>query len=209
MSIEMWFSLLLTSLMISISPGAGAVTTMNQSVHYGFRKSLYTVTGLQIGWAIQIIVVSIGVGTILTSNSLLLSVFKWIGVIYLLILGWQQFRDSFDQEEFGKSGENSTFNGKSSLIKAIFINLTNIKATLFLVLFIPIFINPESPSFDQFFLLLATMVFADIVVMTGYSGMSYYLKKLIRNNKIHYIKKASGIMLIIIAISIAISESAA
>ncbi len=204
MSIELWFNLLFTSLFISISPGAGAITTMNQSICYGFRKSLYTIAGLQTGWAIQIIIVSFGIGTLIESSTFILSALKWSGVVYLLILGIQQWIHKDDYINLNDTLKSAKFNGNIQFLKAILINLTNIKATLFLILFIPIFITtPNSYNAEQIFIVVCTMVFADTVVMIGFANLSNYIKKYINKDKVQYLHKFSGLALILIGISIA------
>ena len=203
MNIDIWFNLLATSFFISLSPGAGAITTMNQSLCHGFKKSLYTIAGLQVGWAIQIFIVSIGIGTLITSNEVMFSVLKWSGIIYLIMLGLQQVKHKANHDGLHYALHPAHLHRKSHFFKAVFISLTNIKATLFLILFIHIFINPDAYRLDQIFIVLATMLFADKLVMLGYAGLSLYLKKTIKNDKIHYLNQFSGLMLILIGTSIA------
>ncbi|MBT6359807.1 MAG: LysE family transporter, partial [Candidatus Thioglobus sp.] len=91
MNLDTWLSLLIASFFISLSPGAGAITTINQSIRYGFKKSIYTIMGLQVGYGVQIVFVSIGIGLLVASNAFLFASIKWLGVVYLVALGIQQW----------------------------------------------------------------------------------------------------------------------
>ncbi len=66
---------------------------------------------------------------------------------------------------------------------ATFINLTNPKATVFLVAFIPQFLNPNESLWLQFAIIATTLCAVDIFVMTGYSSMASKLKFLIKDVK--------------------------
>ncbi len=38
MTIEWWFAYLLTSIILSLSPGSGAINTMTTSINHGYRR---------------------------------------------------------------------------------------------------------------------------------------------------------------------------
>ncbi len=87
MEFEIWLTLLLASIAISISPGAGAVVSMNYGIKYGLKKSYSAIMGLQIGLFIQTFIVVIGLGDIIMQSVIIFNIIKWIGVLYLVYLG--------------------------------------------------------------------------------------------------------------------------
>lgn len=52
MTIEWWFAYLLTSIILSLSPGSGAINTMTTSINHGYRGAAASIAGLQTGLAI-------------------------------------------------------------------------------------------------------------------------------------------------------------
>ena len=60
MALETWLAFLLASILISISPGAGAVNTMSNGLRFGIGGSMPAILGLQLGYLAQIILVGIG-----------------------------------------------------------------------------------------------------------------------------------------------------
>ncbi len=51
MTIEWWFAYLLTSIILSLSPGSGAINTMTTSINHGYRGAAASIAGLQTGLA--------------------------------------------------------------------------------------------------------------------------------------------------------------
>ncbi len=49
MTLEWWFAYLLTSIILSLSPGSGAINTMTTSLNHGYRGAVASIAGLQTG----------------------------------------------------------------------------------------------------------------------------------------------------------------
>jgi homoserine/homoserine lactone efflux protein len=191
--------MLIASFFISISPGAGAVTTINSALNYGFRHSYAAIIGLQIGYLAQIIIVCIGLGGVIAASATLYSIVKWFGVLYLIYLGVACFRAS--TVNFKREKMEKTFKFSSIFIKACLINLTNPKATIFLLAFIPQFLSPNNPKFIQLAIICTTLICIDLIVMSGYSLLGSTMKKRINDNRFMSIQnKIAGFALIAAAL---------
>ena len=179
MQLDIWLTMLVASIVISISPGAGAVVSMNYGLRYGLKRSYAAILGLQIGLLTQTFVVVIGLGSLITQSLTLFNIIKWIGVAYLIFLGVMKF---IEKPMLPQDAENiKAFSFKKALIQASLINMTNIKATVFLVAFIPQFLDPTRPIWTQFFIICATLVVVDVIVMTGYSTLASKLKFMVKS----------------------------
>lgn len=53
MTFEWWFAYLLTSTLLSLSPGSGAINTMTTSINHGYRGAAASIAGLQTGLGIH------------------------------------------------------------------------------------------------------------------------------------------------------------
>ncbi len=179
MAFDIWLTMLVASIIISISPGAGAVVSMNYGLKYGLKRSYAAIFGLQMGLFIQTFIVVIGLGSLIMSSLLLFNIIKWIGVAYLVFLGIMKFVEKPMLPE--DVAQIKAFNAKKAFIQATLINITNIKATVFLVAFIPQFLNPTQPLLGQFGIICATLIVVDIIVMTGYSSLASKLKFILKS----------------------------
>lgn len=199
MEFNVWLTMFLAAIAISVSPGAGAVVSMNYGLKYGLKKSYPAIFGLQVGYLIQTFIVVIGLGAIIAKSVLIFTIIKWIGVAYLVYLGLGKI---FEKVQFVDEEEHlNSYSAKKAFLNSSLINLTNIKATIFLVAFIPQFINPNESIFLQFIIIGATLSVVDIFVMTGYSSMASKLKFLLKDVKAIKIQnRITGSLLILAAI---------
>lgn len=173
MSTEIWFALLGTALLISLSPGASAATAMGAGLTYGARGACWSTLGLVSGYGIQILVVSLGLGSLIATSPELFGIIKWIGVVYLIWLGirfWRQ-RTAEGVESLAFAPRRSRF------LQALLVNITNPKGLVFLLALIPQFIDPDQPQLPQLTIISATLMTAEACIMTGYSGLASSLRQ--------------------------------
>ena len=169
MTFEWWFAYLLTSIILSLSPGSGAINTMTTSINHGYRGAVASIAGLQAGLGIHIVLVGIGLGTLFSRSVLAFEVLKWAGAAYLIWLGIQQWRAA------GSINLNTlaqTQNRGHLFKRAVFVNLTNPKSIVFLAALFPQFIVPHQPQVMQYVVLGATTIIVDIIVMIGYATLA-------------------------------------
>lgn len=134
MTFEWWFAYLLTSTLLSLSPGSGAINTMTTSINHGYRGAAASIAGLQTGLGIHIVLVGVGLGTLFSRSLLAFEILKWAGAAYLIWLGIQQWRaaGAIDLHTLAQT------QSRGRLFKrAIFVNLTNPKSIVFLAALFP------------------------------------------------------------------------
>lgn len=207
MDLNIWLTMLVASIAISVSPGAGAVVSMNYGIKYGLKKSYSAIFGLQAGLFIQTFVVVIGLGAVIAKSVMLFNIIKWIGVLYLIYIGLSKI---FEKVEIVDEAEHlNNYSAKKAFMGATFINLTNPKATVFLVAFIPQFLNPNESMWLQFSIIALTLCSVDVLVMTGYSSMASKLKFLIKDVKAMKIQnRITGSFLILAALFMSTAKKA-
>ncbi|MFA0520150.1 LysE family transporter, partial [Vibrio sp. 10N.222.55.E8] len=116
----------------------------------------------QLGLAFHIILVGAGIGALVAQSALVFTIIKWVGVVYLLWLGIQKWRD---KSSLVASNKSSTLSSGKLLRNAVFINLTNPKSIVFLVALFPQFIDPAQPQAPQLLVLGITTILIDSLVM--------------------------------------------
>ena len=169
MTFEWWFAYLLTSIVLSLSPGSGAINTMTTAISHGYRGAAASIAGLQTGLGIHIVLVGVGLGTLFSRSVLAFEVLKWAGAAYLIWLGIQQWRaaGSIDLNTLART------QSRGKLYKrAVFVNLTNPKSIVFLAALFPQFIMPQEPQLMQYVVLGVTTIVVDIIVMIGYATLA-------------------------------------
>ncbi|MBS98412.1 MAG: homoserine/homoserine lactone efflux protein [Oceanospirillaceae bacterium] len=194
MAIEVWLALLSASILISLSPGAGAATAMSYGLSHGVRGAAPAVAGLIAGYGTQLLIVAVGLGSLVATSPTLFQAIKWIGAGYLIWLGIGLWRDK------GKLSLRRTDEIKKHrhFISAYLVNITNPKGMVFLVALVPQFMDPSLPRGPQLLVIAATLLIVDWSVMTGYSGLASRLSRLMQSPKaMRWQNRLSGSALII------------
>lgn len=180
MAFDLWLAFALASVLISVSPGAGAVNTMSNGMRYGVRASLPAILGLQLGYGAQIVIVGVGLGALLAQSATLFALIKWAGVAYLLWLGYCKWREPpLDMSAGAESSESPS----RRFWQAAFVNLTNPKATVFLVALFPQFLDLTAPQAPQLAAMGTTLLLVDVAVMLGYASLARGLSRWMKSER--------------------------
>ena len=150
--------------LISFTPGAGAINTMNNSLTSGFRRSIWGIFGQQAALVVHVIVVALGVGVLVTSSPVLFNVIRYAGAAYLVFLGIRLIVQKPDPSR-DLAAPRARELAWSMFRRGLWVNLLNPKALVFFLAFMPQFIQPEQPLLPQYLVLTVTVVFIDVLVM--------------------------------------------
>ncbi len=168
MSVSLWLAFLVAALLISVTPGPGAVISMSTGLRYGYRAALAAILGLQVAILFQLMLVALGLGALIAASE---SAFEWIkllGAAYLIWLGVQKWRAPVDGvgEVVGLSARRGLF------VQGLLVNLTNPKAIIFIGALVPQFIDPARDPWPQFAIIAMTLCATDILIMSIYALMA-------------------------------------
>ena len=164
MTLTVWFSLLLSCVVISLTPGAGAINTMSNSLAEGWRRSFWGILGQQLALLIHIAIVAAGVGLLVARSPLLFAIIRYAGAAYLAYLGIRMLIARVAEPD--PEAEAHASESRGSLIRrGLWVNLLNPKAIVFFLAFIPSFIDLDAAPLPQYLALIATVVAVDIAVM--------------------------------------------
>jgi len=180
MTLDWWFTYLLTTVILSLSPGSGAINTMSTSLSHGYRGAVASIAGLQLGLSLHIVLVGIGLGALISQSLLAFELLKWLGAAYLIWLGIQQWRAAGAVDLHALAGSMPR---RQLFRRALLVNLTNPKSIVFLAALFPQFIVPHQPQAMQYVILGVTTVLVDIIVMIGYAMLARRLANWVKAPK--------------------------
>ena len=173
MNLSLWLGFLLASILIAVSPGPGAATSMSAGLRYGYTSALRAIAGLQAALIIQIAIVAAGLGVLLTTSALAFDALKICGAAYLIWLGVQKWRAAPQAIE----EETVSVVPSGLFLQGLLVNLSNPKAIVFIAALTPQFIDPTRPQGLQFLIIGLTMCGVDTVVMSGYALLATRLRR--------------------------------
>jgi len=164
MQFETWLIFLISSIGLSLSPGPNGLLALTHGAMHGRNKTLFTIFGGALGFVAIIGLCMFGIGALIKSSVLWLTVLKWVGGLYLVWLGIQVWRSP--PITVTVSSGFTKAKGWSLFQKGLLSAATNPKGLLFFSAFLPQFIDPNRSLIQQFVVVAAT--FAATETLTEY-----------------------------------------
>ncbi|MCB1960871.1 MAG: LysE family transporter [Rhodocyclaceae bacterium] len=168
MSWQLWGAFVAACLVISVTPGPGAVVSMSVGLQHGYLAALRAIAGLQAALMIQLAIVAAGLGAVLAASATAFLVLKLAGAAYLVWLGIQKWR----APAAAPGAPVLTVRPQPLFRTGLLVNLSNPKAIIFVAALVPQFFRPEASALLQFAIIGATMMTVDVLVMSVYAVLA-------------------------------------
>ena len=160
----MTLEFLLTSLVVIVSPGTGALFTIAAGLARGPRASIVAAFGCTLGIVPHMLAAIVGLAALFHASALAFQALKYLGVAYLLYMAWSALKERgalrLDQDVSARSA-------LQVITTAILINILNPKLSIFFLAFLPQFVSTEEAhptarmvALSGVFMLLTFVVFA-------------------------------------------------
>ncbi|CFQ40930.1 homoserine/homoserine lactone efflux protein [Yersinia frederiksenii] len=160
---QMSSEFLITSLIVVISPGTGALYTIATGLGSGVKQSLIAAVGCTLGIIPHMLAAITGLAAIFHTSAAAFGIIKFLGVIWLLYMAWITLKQNGPLQI---ESTNETATPLKVIVHAVLINLLNPKLSLFFLAFLPQFISTEtaSPTNDMLilsgiFMLMTLLIF--------------------------------------------------
>ena len=189
--------------LVALSPGLCMTLAMSLGISIGVRRTSWMMAGELTGIALVGAAAVLGVAALLLKAPTVFAVFKWIGAVYLLYMGWQTWRaEPLLPEQL--AGDNQRT--RSSLIVQGFITaVSNPKAWAFMVALLPPFIDQRRPLAPQLLTLLALMVIIEFTCLQIYAhGGRVLSDQLHRRGKARWLNRIAGSLMVGVGIWLAL-----
>jgi len=184
MTFATWITFFIAACVIAVSPGSGAVLSMSHGLAYGVRRASATIAGLEAGLLLVLFVAGAGVGSLLLASEIAFRIAKTIGALYLIYLGFSQWRarvDSNPQLPAQAAARMAVPPLRKRFLLGFLTNATNPKGIIFMVAVLPQFISHDAPVLPQLLILAATMGAIDLGVMHGYAFAASSMQRYFRD----------------------------
>ncbi len=176
-----WTTFLTAALLLNLSPGPDIAFILSQTVRGGKRAGFASMFGIWTGTFGHVLLASAGLSAVIASSALAFSVVKWVGVAYLVWLGFSALRS--DGGSFVSIGEPQKSNVFSIFKQGILVTLLNPKVAVFFLAFLPQFIVEGSgPIWAQLFLHGCAIVLVEALIEPPLILVGNGLSRKMRNN---------------------------
>jgi threonine/homoserine/homoserine lactone efflux protein len=156
-------------LALNLTPGADMMFCLGQGLRAGPRDAMAANLGICAGCMVHTTLAGLGLGTAIAAHPFAFDAIRWIGVAYLLWLALQSLR-----QPLAPQATTVTAKPYARIFRdALVVNLLNPKVILFILAFLPQFVDPAKALVPQFLLLggiLATGGFIINGLVGGFAG---------------------------------------
>ncbi|NQD91941.1 LysE family transporter [Pseudomonas sp. CrR25] len=162
MALHTWLLYLTAVIGLALTPGPSGLLVLTHGALYGHRKTLWTVSGGVIGFAVLMALSMFGIGALLKTSAEALSLLKWIGGGYLIWLGIQLWRAP--APHLSVPAQAAAKPGSALLRQGLLAALSNPKVILFFGAFLPQFLDPQRDLWLQFAVMALTFAAVEGIV---------------------------------------------
>ena len=171
MSLLNIFAFSLAMFLLAITPGPGVFATISRALSSGFLNASFVVMGIVIGDIIFLLLAIFGLSAIASILGDFFILVKYLGGIYLLFLGYKILTSKEKETNLKGIYELSW---KKNFLTGLIITLSNPKVILFYLGFLPTFINLQTLTAIDIFIIstVVTIVLGGVMLAYAYSASS-------------------------------------
>lgn len=203
------FEFFIAALVVAIAPGPDNLFVLAQSATHGTRAGICVICGLCTGIAVQTTLLIVGVSALIAASPVAFFVLQCCGAAYLLYLAYKSFQvraGVVKIDERRETRESSGLSFRKLYLRGIIMNLTNPKAVLFALSFIPPAVRMDSalsPSLQMAilgveFVVATFIVFGSIALLAG-TVKNFLLNSPKANRNLNWF---SGCVFVLLAIAL-------
>lgn len=174
MPLETYIAYAIACIVIVLVPGPTVTLVIASSMRHGTRAGLLNVAGTQLGVAIMITIVGIGLASTIEAMGHWFEWIRLVGAAYLIWIGWQMIRSS------GKLTDGAVPLAPRGgfFLQGFLVAVSNPKTLIFFGAFIPQFMDPNSDYTLQILIMgITAMVIAAVsdstyAIIAGRAGQA-------------------------------------
>lgn len=135
------------ALALNLTPGADMMFCLGQGLRSGPWPAVSASAGISLGGFFHALAAGLGLSAIVSALPWAFDVIRWVGVGYLLFLAWQSLRTG------PIKAKGRSLSASRAFAQGMMVNLTNPKYILFILAFMPQFVDPSRAVLGQFLIL--------------------------------------------------------
>lgn len=167
MIVDPWMlvAFLPAALALNLTPGADMMFCLAQGLRGGPRPALAASAGVSAGCMVHVSLAGAGLGAAVAAHPGLFDLIRWFGVAYLLVLVAKTLSAPLVGSEAPSVRPSRAFRD------GLLINLSNPKVILFILAFVPQFVDPSRGAVLGQFLIFGLVLSTGGMIVNGLVGV--------------------------------------
>ena len=192
MTLEIYIAYIVACFVIALVPGPTVTVIVANSLAHGSRAGLLNVAGTQLGLALMMAILVVGLSSVIAAMGWLFDWLRWAGAAYLVWLGWKLLRAPEAMVDI----QRSSVPKGGFLLQGFLVLMANPKALLWFGAFIPQFIDPTGNYVGQIVLLGVTAMAVALVSDGAYAVVTGRASAMLSRKRVRLVSRLSGGFLI-------------
>ena len=155
---------IVAGLLLNLTPGPDVLFVVSQSLRAGRRAGIAAALGVAAGIFVHILAAGLGLSAVLASSATAFTILKWLGVAYLLYVGWtllglRTLKNATEKiaNYAAATRAEGRIDYKKIALQGFWTNALNPKVALFFLAFVPQFISADASNKALTFVLLGLL----------------------------------------------------
>jgi threonine/homoserine/homoserine lactone efflux protein len=190
MTFQFYLAYVLACIVLVIVPGPTVTLIVANSMRYGARAGMINIAGTQLGLAVMIGLVVVGLASLIETVEWWFDWVRLAGACYLVWLGVRFLRAPETTVQPVQAPRGGFF------LQGFLVLISNPKALLLFGAFIPQFVDPKGDYVGQVLLLGATAMVVALVFDSAYAVLTGRAAALLAPGRVRLVSRISGLFLI-------------
>ena len=192
MSLELYLAFVVACVVLAMVPGPTVTVLIANGLKHGTRAALITLLGTQVGLAVVIAIVGLGLTTLMATMGYWFDWLRLAGAAYLIWIGIGMLRakGGFSVSEAAPPPRGGFF------LQGMVVLLSNPKVLVFFGAFIPQFVDMKGDHFSQVALLGATFMVVAGITDAIYAVLAGRARKFLSARRERLMSRVSGMFMI-------------
>jgi len=200
-SLPVILAFLAATLALNFTPGADMAYVIARSLGQGRKAGLVSALAITAGCCVHIGLATIGLAALLAKSPLAFRALQYAGAAYLLFIAWRLLRSGPDERQ----GAAAAASLGRIFLQGVATNVLNPKVALFILAFLPQFVDPaRGPAWVQMLFLGALFCVSGTAVNGAIALMAARAGRAVGGSTAgHWLRRASAGILALLALRLA------
>ncbi|MDQ7955494.1 MAG: LysE family translocator [Rhodocyclaceae bacterium] len=178
MPLELWLAFVAASAVMLVIPGPTILTVISYSMAHGRKANVPLVAAVALGDSTALVLSLLGLGALLATSAFWFTLIKWVGGVYLIVLGIKLLRAGVSPvaQLAAPAAPQSRWR---LFVNTWLVTALNPKGIVFFVAFLPQFISPAADVTRQLWVLAVTFVVLATLNATLYAVFAASARRLL------------------------------
>jgi len=191
MNSGLWLGFVAASIIMGLIPGPGVISIIGYAISSGKKTALSSVAGMAVGNMCAMTLSLAGVGALLAASAVAFTMLKWLGALYLIVLGVYTIVRS--RQNVPELAEVRPISPRTAFMSNIAIGIFHPKTIVFFVAFVPQFMTADGGYWHQSLILIATFTLVVAGTDSLYALCAVRARNLLSTSKARlWMKRAGG-----------------